>query len=402
MSGWSRRGPSPSTAIQRPVLDVIARLVARAGRAGAASASAPARLDAAGLFAGSDWDAPEALLPQLVGNTLAERRPACRRAGGGEPAAAAGDRHRAEARTPNLHADHARHFLTQVLALNLQALLRRDSDEADARRRQRGEPTGRRVPLHRRSCRLARRAGRAGAGDLADPRTAPGPGRAGQGDDHPDRRRADAGRAAKPGAERLGAERLVSALFGPTNGTHGRSRHRRLSATGSRAWTRRRSGARRSGFARAMHDTGLVSDYHAAFLRWAADARTRLAACRRRSGLGTTGLDCWRRYRGLIEELIDGAVTAETPQSVYGLALLLERGVLHHPPIAPGAQPAPVASTLQRRRCADRLALAFGAGAAAGDAPAGRRARGARPAAGRGAGREPDLPVGARHRACGR
>ena len=61
---------------QHPVLDVLGRLM-RSCRSGieAILERAP-RLDAAGLFAGSDWDTPEALLPQLVGSTLAEPGPA--------------------------------------------------------------------------------------------------------------------------------------------------------------------------------------------------------------------------------------------------------------------------------------------------------------------------------------
>lgn len=88
------------------------------------------------------------------------------------------------------------------------------------------------------------------------------------------------------------------------------------------------------GFARAMHDTGLVSNYHVAFLRWAVDYRDR-PFVPEALGLGTTGLDCWRHYRPLVEELIQNAVTLSTPQAIYGLAMLLDRGVLHHAPMVP-------------------------------------------------------------------
>ena len=90
----------------------------------------------------------------------------------------------------------------------------------------------------------------------------------------------------EPGAERLGAERLVSALFGPTNGL--------LDDPGIDAYLERLDGdgraaaarARRWVLPRAMHDTGLVSDYHAAFLNWALDHSTTALLVPEALGLG--------------------------------------------------------------------------------------------------------------------
>ena len=69
------------------------------------------------------------------------------------------------------------------------------------------------------------------------------------------------------------------------------------------------------GFARAMHDTGLVSDYHVTFLLFVLDYSDR-ALVPETLGLGTTGLDCWRHYPRLIEDLIRAGVTLSPPQAI--------------------------------------------------------------------------------------
>ncbi|MES1946818.1 hypothetical protein C84B14_05701 [Salinisphaera sp. C84B14] len=92
------------------------------------------------------------------------------------------------------------------------------------------------------------------------------------------------------------------------------------------------------GFARAMHDTGLASVYHAVLLRHlrglpdgSGDALVPLAL-----GLSQTGQDALLCYRQLVHTLIDETVFVETAQAIYGLALLLERGVLFSTPVAAG------------------------------------------------------------------
>ncbi|MFU8814859.1 MAG: hypothetical protein ACNA7W_05920 [Pseudomonadales bacterium] len=131
----------------------------------------------------------------------------------------------------------------------------------------------------------------------------------------------------------LGADRLISAAFGPTTGCR--------EDPGVAAYQQRldamdggRLQSEASGFARAMHDTGLVSAYQAVFLRWLVEHdETQLLPTA--LGLSSTGIDCLRCYQDLIHHLILDAVTADTTQTVYGLAMMLERGVLYIPPVAP-------------------------------------------------------------------
>jgi hypothetical protein len=163
-------------------------------------------------------------------------------------------------------------------------------------------------------------------------------------------------RGGEIGEGRLGADRLVSALFGPTPACMddpGLEVYRDRLAVMDDTDLRHEA----NGLARVMHDTGLVSDYHAAFLVWLLDSdHSGLAP--EALGLGGTGLDCWRRHEGLITEIIRRAVGPGAPQALYGLAMLLERGILHHAPVAPALRrqlaltPCPAA--------AERLALAGG------------------------------------------
>jgi hypothetical protein len=111
-----------------------------------------------------------------------------------------------------------------------------------------------------------------------------------------------------------------------------------------------------AGFARSMHDTGLVSPYHPVLLRFLLEKGDYLLG--EALGLSSTGRDCLLCYHGLVHRLIEAAVHTETAQCVYGLALLLERGILYQPSVAPSLwrQMALPLSAYSR----DRLALAFG------------------------------------------
>ncbi|SEK02518.1 hypothetical protein SAMN05444007_11210 [Cribrihabitans marinus] len=314
---------------QRPVLDVVARLQAMPGGLDAIAAQA-ARMDAAGLFAGSDWDRPETLLPQLVGGTLSSEDPVSAALEltslARFLAVATG-----QARHDNLHSDQARHFLTQVLALNLRDIFLPPDETA--------RMLGERYDRKRRALTyifehigltdvlgvlvteiwrlLEQRSVQVGVAKDMIAQIAI----------------ALHEKGTEPGNERLGAERLVSALFGPTVAS--------LDDPGTAVYLDRiahfdEAGLSREamGFARAMHDTGLVSDYHAAFVTWAVDYADR-PLVPEALGLGSRGLDSWRNYRRLIQDLIGAAVTPATPQAVYGLAMLLERGILHHAPMVP-------------------------------------------------------------------
>lgn len=129
-----------------------------------------------------------------------------------------------------------------------------------------------------------------------------------------------------------GADRLVSSLFGLTKASRedpGIGPYQeRLSKMDKPALQNEATG-----FARAMHDTGLVSPYHAALLRFLLDSTDDLLA--ETLGLSGTARDCLFSYRELVRALIRESVYPETPQAVYGLSMMLERSILYQPPIAP-------------------------------------------------------------------
>ena len=134
------------------------------------------------------------------------------------------------------------------------------------------------------------------------------------------------------GASGQGADRLVSSLFGPTQGCRedpGIEVYReRLASMDARGLQ-----YEASGFARAMHDTGLVSPYHPVLLRHLLDFGDNLLS--EALGLSSTGRDCLLCYCDLVHTMVRTAIYPETAQAVYGLALTLERGILYQPPVAP-------------------------------------------------------------------
>ncbi|WP_447555852.1 hypothetical protein [Vreelandella sp. EE22] len=134
------------------------------------------------------------------------------------------------------------------------------------------------------------------------------------------------------GASGQGADRLVSSLYGPTQACR--------EDPGVAIYQRRLEGmdmatlqVEATGFARAMHDTGLVSPYHAVLLRFCLDESDHLLG--EALGLSSTGRDCMLCYRELVHALIRSGIYPDTAQAVYGLALMLERGILYQPPVAP-------------------------------------------------------------------
>lgn len=135
-----------------------------------------------------------------------------------------------------------------------------------------------------------------------------------------------------PVTDGRGAHRLISALFGPTQASRedpGLEAYlERLAAMDAQALRQEANG-----FARAMHDTGLVSVYHPVFLRFALEKAPDLLPAA--LGLSATGRDALLCYPRLVHALIEQGVYPETAQAVYGLARLLERGVLFAPPVAP-------------------------------------------------------------------
>ena len=134
------------------------------------------------------------------------------------------------------------------------------------------------------------------------------------------------------GSSGLGADRLISSLYATTDACRedpGVEVYRqRLESMDDSALQ-----YEATGFARSMHDTGLVSPYHADLLRFLLTKGEYLIG--EALGLSSTGRDCLLCYHELVRTLIERAVHVETAQSVYGLALLLERGILYQPPVAP-------------------------------------------------------------------
>ncbi|MBF6349981.1 hypothetical protein IU448_13285 [Nocardia flavorosea] len=134
------------------------------------------------------------------------------------------------------------------------------------------------------------------------------------------------------GSAGLGADRLISSLYGTTEACRedpGVEIYRaRLETMDDSALA-----YETAGFARSMHDTGLVSPYHAVLVRFLLGKGEYLLG--EALGLSSTGRECLLCYHELVRRLIADAVHVETAQCIYGIALLLERGILYQPPVAP-------------------------------------------------------------------
>ena len=315
---------------QGRVLDCAQRVLVREGGIAALRARIQ-DLDAAGIFAGTDWAEPGHLLPGLVGRTLecgAEQTVVLECLSLLRFLAIARDGYSGGGKPP----ERAEHFLTQVMALNLDRLFGRTDEAA------RASATPLRRAVDDLFAYLMAEIGAQGIlGRLVDEIWRIMAQRPLQVDHVKSmvlqialalsREESDLGDA------RLGADRLISALFGPTNLCRedpGLEVYReRLAAADMRCLQ-----DEATGLARAMHDTGLVSDYHAAFMRWVLDAGQGrlLPDC---LGLSNTGLDALRCYEPLVRALVEAAVWPGTAQAVLGMSLLLERGIFYSPPIAP-------------------------------------------------------------------
>ncbi len=352
LSGASAAG---KVTYQGRMLDTIKRLL-RHPDGIAAIEPRIAELEDAGIFEGTDWAVPSSLVPGMVGNTLRMAEPrtvALECVSLLRFLAAARD----ENARPSLPTEHARHFLAQVLALNLDRIL---GAHHEAARVKAGELDSAVDALLKHV--LASVGTEGILGQLVDEvwrilrqrpiqvnhvksmilQIALAMNEEGQNFNASD--------------TRLGADRLISALFGPTELCRedpGLEVYRdRLGAADAGSLQ-----AEATGMARAMHDTGLVSDYHAAFLRFVLESGQGYLVPDA-LGLSSTGLDSFRCYQALVQQLIDVAVRPGTAQAVLGIALMLERGILYSPPIAPslwrvlGAKLSPA--------CEGSLATAFG------------------------------------------
>lgn len=313
----------------RRVLDSLRRVLSRDGGCAEICRRA-AELDAAGVFAGTDWDQPDILSPALAGGSLrsehvdtvvlevtSELRIL---------AIAIGDHAR-----PDMSADDARRFLSQILAMNLELLL---SAPSEAERVQQGKM----ATLSRTV--FAYIVEQIGLGDVLDQlvdeiwrilRQRP---------IQVDHVKAMITRIAvyrnesdvDLGTSAQGLDRLTTALFGPTEACRDDpgvdlylSRLAAMDAEGLEFEAR--------GLARAMHDTGLVSAYHATLIRYLVDENVHLLP--EALGVSEVGRNCLLRYPDLVHELILRTVHPHSAQCVYGLSLLLDRGTLYQPPVVP-------------------------------------------------------------------
>lgn len=328
--GLLAQAPAFSKPARLPrVIDTARRILLQTGGYAALEARA-ADFESAGVFEGSDWQTPQYLLPTLtpfslqsadatvvVIETLSELRLL---------AVAKG-----EYAHTQVSQEHAHHYLTQAMAINLGLLLNPPS-EAEREIQGRLATIPRQLFQH-----LAERLGYEHVIDqLIDEIWRILKQRPIQADAIKQMITQIALCQANPdidlGASGQGADRLVSSLFGPTQACRedpGVDVYRaRLEPMDSATLQ-----AESTGFARAMHDTGLVSPYHAVLLRYLLEEGDHLLS--EALGLSSTGRDCLLCYRELVHALIRSGVYAATAQAVYGLALMLERGILYQPPVAP-------------------------------------------------------------------
>ncbi|MEQ8516496.1 MAG: hypothetical protein RIC38_12890 [Chromatocurvus sp.] len=287
-------------------------------------------LETAGFFRGSDWDYPQTLVPSLAVRTVRH----------GDPVATLVESlsqirllavARGDYAHPSVSAEHAQHFLTQVMAMNLDLVVG-DLQESD---RLRPDRLGYAVQaLYRYLLQhlgyqnllqhlvaevwriLAQRPVQVDgvkqmvtqiATCLHDPEVIGGE----VGDD---------------------ALQLINAVFSPTEGCR--------EDPGFAVYSERLAGMDDAAllqeaiaFAQAMHSTGLVSPYMPGFIRYLRTRWNELIPTA--LGLSYTGADAFHCYPALIHRLIDEALFPETSQAAYGLAMMLERGILYSPAVAP-------------------------------------------------------------------
>lgn len=286
-------------------------------------------LESAGIFGTSDWARPALLQPALAKHSL-------RAAGAVTTIVESLSELRMLAVTrgdyfhSGISAEQARHFLTQVMALNLD-LLSGQLTEAD---RERPKQLGTIVlELYRYLV------SHLGYESLLDSLVAEVWRLLDQGPVQVDSICEMIGQIAKclydPKMKTRGnsdATRLVRALFAPTPAS--------AEDPGLAVYEQRLKdmddlalSSEASSFARSMFDTGLASPYHAVMLRFLRETGQD-ALIPNTLGLTMTGLDDLYCYTELVHALIDEAIYPETCQAVYGLTMMLERGSLFTPSVA--------------------------------------------------------------------
>lgn len=311
------------------VIDTARPLMFDAEGLAALYARVPA-LEAAGFFGGSDWDYPQTLVPSLAVRTARHGDPVATLVESLSQirllAVAKGDYSH-----PSVSAEHANHFLAQVMAMNLDIVVS-DLQESD---RLRPDRLGYAVQalyhyllehlgyqnllehlvaevwriLEQRPVQVdgVKQMLTQIAACLGTPDTPMG----------------------EAGEDAL---RVVNAVFGPTDGCRedpGLDIYAERLASMDDATLLQEA----IGFAQAMHGTGLVSPYMPGFIRYLRTRWNELIPTA--LGLSQTGADAFHCYPALIHTLIDEALFTETSQAAYGLAMMLERGILYSPPVAP-------------------------------------------------------------------
>lgn len=289
------------------------------------------RFDAAGVFAGSDWEDPQYLNSALVRVTLL---------GGGSTAvleclsqlrllALAEERAPQETMTPG----QARDFLERVLALNLDLLF----PQATEATREQGVPMAGeirrlfgllmdRLGSHGILASLAKEAERV---MLQRPIMLQHV----EAILHAAERSLPADPSDLDDADEALARRYVEGLTGPTPLSR---RHRDPAdyAAALEALDAAELEAEAHRFAESMRRTGLVAPQHAALLRFLVNRLPELVP--EALWLSTTGYASFETHRELVHELIQVAVRPDTARAVYGLHGVLERGILFFRPVAPG------------------------------------------------------------------
>lgn len=86
--------------------------------------------------------------------------------------------------------------------------------------------------------------------------------------------------------------------------------------------------------AQSMRTTGLVAPHHATLIRFLSKRNPSLLAYA--LNLNSKGSANLEENRELVIQLIRSSIFPATRQAIYGLSMMLERGVLSHPPVAPG------------------------------------------------------------------
>ncbi len=310
-------------------------------------------IERCGVFEGSDWAHPQILIPSLTTHSL--RSPQMETV---VVEALSELRLLAVAKGDYLHphisTEQAHHYLAQVLAINLELLF---GTPSEAEREQQGKlaTISRNVIRH-----LAQRIGYEHVIDqLIDEIWRMLNQRPIQVGDVRQMITQIALCRANPeidlGGSGQGADRLISSLFGPTQACREdpgvELYQERLRTMDSVALQ-----SEATGCARAMHDTGLVSPYHAVLVRYLLNTNPSFLG--ESLGLSSTGRDCLLCYQELVHALIHEGIFPETCQGVYGLALMLERGILYQPPVAPALWRQVLLPVSPY--CEERLQMAFG------------------------------------------